>query len=229
MGINIVRLPQDGRRLLQIALIRRPDRGFAHIAAADGDNHQRGHRAKAKDQTPEPVAVAFRQHGVKEEHQKIRDADGRVPGGAPHCDAGGFIPRAFQPGELAEKRHRDGKVDPNAKTHHKARARKHIFVRGQRTGDSGNDKEHHVGHKDAVAPDFIRKIAAEQRPDNRAKGNRRGHHAGTGGRQVKFAGDVFDAECQRAEIVGIEKNSPERDTDHDAGIGPALRAVINET
>lgn len=91
--------------------------------------------------------------------------------GTPHRDAGGFIPRAFQSGELAEKRHRDGKVDPNAKTHHKARARQHIFVRGQRTGDSGNDKEYHVGHKDAVAPDFIRKIAAEQRPDNRAKRN----------------------------------------------------------
>lgn len=91
--------------------------------------------------------------------------------GAPHCHAGGFIPRAFQPGELAEKRHRHGKVDPDAKTHHKARARQHIFVRSQRTGDGGDDKEHHVGHKDAVAPDFIRKIAAKQRPDNGTKGN----------------------------------------------------------
>jgi hypothetical protein len=108
------------------------------------------------------------------------------------------------------------------------RAPASIFVRGQRTGDGGHHEEEHVGHKDAIAPDFIREITAEQRPDNRAKGNGRRHHAGTGGRQVKFAGDIFYAEGQRAEIVGIEENTAQRDTDHDAGIGPALRTIINE-
>lgn len=51
----------------------------------------------------------------------------------------------------------------------------------------------------------------------------------TGRGEIKFAGDVFDAERQRTKVVRIEENTAQRDTDYDAGVGPTLRTVVDQT
>ena len=219
---------EDRRRSGQIALIGGPDRRLADITAANRDDHERRHRAEAENQAPQPARMALGQHRVEPEHEQIRHADRRVPGRAPHRDAGGLVAAALEPREFSQKRHRDRQIDADAQSHHEARTAEHPRVRRERAGDRREHEEEHVGHEDAIAADLVGEIAAEERADDRAERDRRCDEARARRREREFAGDVLDAEGEGAEIVGIEEHAAKGDRDDHAGVAPDGGAAVDE-
>ena len=127
---------------------------------------------------------------------------------APHGDARRLVAPSFQPRKLGEEGHRHRQIDADAQPHHKARACQNIFVGRQRAGQCGDHKEKHIRHKDAITADFIGQPAADQRADDRPKGDGGSDHAAAGGSKIKLPRHIFHAERQRAKIVGVQKTPP---------------------
>ena len=108
------------------------------------------------------------------------------------------------------------------------RAGQHVLVRCQCAGNGGKHEAQHVGHEHAIAANAVGQVAAQERADNGAEGDGRCNHAGTGGRQAKFPGNVLQAEGEGAQVIGVQENATERDGYDDARIADVGAALVDE-
>jgi hypothetical protein len=205
--VKIAGPTQDCGRTFQIALVSYPHWAFEHVAIPQDEKYQRRHGAEADGYPPQIFSGA----------KYVSDIGGGEADKC--CQAPIYVAAVHEQTstgpvtELNNEAQRHREVQADAQPHQQTEKDQNRKVRRQCRANRGDNEEPQVQQEHVFAADFVDEVSAEQRTEHGTDRHGGRQHADRERRQMELVSQLYRADTQAGEVVGIHEDTAQRD-DH---------------